>query len=62
MNNHIMPPTTEHTKRPRYMVLETQVLAWDMQTNVAELNRLMDPSPPLLDNWISRDNTDMNKQ
>jgi hypothetical protein len=44
------------------MVLETQVLAWDMQTNVAELNRLMGTSPPLLDNWLSSDNTDMNKQ
>jgi hypothetical protein len=38
--------------------LETQVLAWDMQTNVAELNRLMGPSPHLLDNWISSDRSE----
>ena len=43
-------------------MLEIHVLAWDRHSNVVELNRLMGSQPSLLDNWISNDNTYINKR
>jgi hypothetical protein len=44
------------------MTLEIQVLAWDRHKNVTGLNWLMGIPTSLLDNWISNDNTYINKQ
>jgi hypothetical protein len=44
------------------MALEIQVLALDRHKNVAGLNRLMGSEPSPSDNWITNDNTDINKQ
>ena len=38
----ILSELTEHKKKPRYMMLEIQVLAWDRHKDVVVLNRLMD--------------------
>ena len=38
----ILSELTEHKKKPRYMMLEIQVLAWDRHKDVVGLNRLMD--------------------
>jgi hypothetical protein len=43
------------------MVVEIQVMAWEWHTNVAVLNWLM-VYLHYLNNWISNDNTDINKQ
>jgi hypothetical protein len=43
------------------MVVEIQVMAWEWHTNVAVLNWLM-VYLHSLNNWISNDNTDINKQ
>ena len=43
-------------------MLGIKVLAWDMYKNVARLKRLMGSQPSLLDNWISNDNTYINKR
>ena len=42
INSHWTP------KIPRHMTLEIQVLVWDRDKNVGRINRLWDPSPPLL--------------
>ena len=42
INSHWTP------KIPRHMTLEIQVLMWDRDKNVGRINRLWDPSPPLL--------------
>ena len=44
------------------MALGIQVLAWDKHNNVVGLNQLMGSQPSLFYNWISNDNTDINKQ
>jgi len=49
-------------KGSRHMALEIQFLAWDMELIVAGLNRMMVFQPSLSYNWISNENTDMNKQ
>ena len=46
----------------KHMALEIQVLALDRHKNVAGLNRLMGSEPSPSDNWITNDNTDINKQ
>ena len=38
---------TEHKKNPQHMPMEIQVLVWDRQKNVAELNLLTEPIPSL---------------
>ena len=43
------------------MTLEIQVLAWERQTNVAGLNRLMGFQPFRFENWISNDITRIKK-
>ena len=40
--------TSLNTKRPRHVTLKIHVLVWDGHKNVAELNRLLGPPPPLL--------------
>jgi hypothetical protein len=42
------------------MLMEFQIVALDRHTKSGELNR--DSNTPLLDNWISNGNTDINKQ
>jgi hypothetical protein len=42
-----------NTKKARHMAFEIQVMAG--------LNHLMESRPYLSDNWISNDNTDLNK-
>jgi hypothetical protein len=49
--------TTSHikslnTKRPQFMSMERQVIDWNMNEHVDELNRL-DRDPPLLPKWNS---------
>ena len=43
-------------------MLEIQILAWDRHKHVAELSRVIDPNSLPLDNWISNDNTCINKR
>ena len=61
-NNHLLPKTIEHKEIPQHMALEILVLALDRHKNVAGLNRLMGSQPSPSDNWITNDNTDINKQ
>jgi len=42
MNSRFSPQIIEYKKRPRHMVFEIQVLAWDMHIIVAELSQLME--------------------
>jgi hypothetical protein len=50
-------------KKLWHVMMEIHVLIWDRHKNVAGLNWLMwSPLPPLLDNWISNGNTNINKQ
>ena len=44
-------------KRPRYMTLEIQVLAWDRHNNVVGLILLMSSQLSPFDNWISKGKT-----
>jgi hypothetical protein len=60
------PITTSHlkslnNKRSQHMLVEIQVMAWEWHTSVAVLNWLM-VYLHSLNNWISNDNTDINKQ
>jgi len=55
-NNHISPQ-----ERLRHMTLKIQFLAGNRHKDVAGLHLLMESHPPY-DNWISQDNTDINKQ
>jgi hypothetical protein len=50
---------TLNKKKTRHVTLKIPVLAYDRHDNVVCLNPLMNP---LLDNWISNDNTDIDKQ
>jgi hypothetical protein len=59
-NYHHLPSLTEHKKTMTYGI-EIQSLACDRHKNVADLNKLMGSQPPL-DNWMSKANTDINKQ
>ena len=44
------------------MTLEIEILAWEIHKNVMGLNRLMGSQQSVLDNWISNDNTYINKR
>jgi hypothetical protein len=43
------------------MGLEIHVPSWDRHNNMAEINRIMGSQVFPFDNWISIDNTDINK-
>ena len=43
------------------MTLKIEFMAFDRYTCVAGLDWLMGHNPPFYDNWISDDNTDINK-
>jgi hypothetical protein len=68
MNNHLSTQLIEHKKKKTttradgQVVLEIQVLTWDRHKNVRRLNWLIGSQPFPLDNWISNDNTYINKR
>ena len=42
-----------------YMMLEIQLLVWDMHKHVMGLNRLMGSQPSTSNSWVSNNNTDI---
>ena len=60
-NNSLSPQIIEHKKSITYGVAN-QIVAWDCHTNEVALNRLAGSKPSNSLNWISSDNTDIDKQ
>jgi hypothetical protein len=61
-NNHLLPQIIKDNKRPGHMALKDLVQTLDRLKNVSELNLFMDSNTPPIHNWISKGNTDINKQ
>ena len=61
-NNLLSFQIIEPKKDHNIMMLEIQILAWDMLKTVVRLNQLMGSHPSSLDNGNSNGNIDINKQ
>jgi glucan-binding YG repeat protein len=62
MTNHHSVQRNEHIERPRHMMLEFQILAWDRHKNETGLNQFMRSQPSPLGKWISNGNTYIHKR
>lgn len=60
-NQDHLKPLTSNTKISHCMPVEFHVIVWDMQTNMAELNRFIGYKSSRLDKWIPKTYTNINK-